>query len=387
MPRSGLSLEPEWFLLRAACSVGNGEERKERICGLLRGPIQWKALFDLADRHSVVPLLSQALTDVPELISLEQTHLLKRSFQANLHKSLLLARELIRILDHLSIKGIDVMPYKGPTLAEAVYGDIAMRQAGDIDLLIHAADVPHIREAVRELGYAPQLTFPDFQEQAYLKSSYEYAFDGAAGRNLLEVQWAIQPRFYAVDFDVDRLFQRAVETTVAGYAVKTPCDGDLFILLALHAAKHGWARLVWLCDLARMMGHATLDWQAIASQATALGVVRILRVTMLLANRLLSAPIPPVAETSLPHDSAAFELVDEIEKQIADEATPAVESMAYFRLMLRLRERRADQLCFVSRLAFTPGPGEWEAVHLPRVLFPLYRMVRLSRLAARLVRT
>ena len=34
---------------------------------------------------------------------------------------------------------------------------------------------------------------------------------------------------------------------------------------------------------------------------------------------------------------------------------------------------------------FTPGPGEWAAVRLPRPLFPLYRLVRLSRLAARLV--
>ena len=52
----------------------------------------------------------------------------------------------------------------------------------------------------------------------------------------------------------------------------------------------------------------------------------------------------------------------------------------------RLRERRRDRMRFLARLTFTPGPGEWETVHLPKSLFPLYRIVRLARLAARCVR-
>jgi hypothetical protein len=59
------------------------------------------------------------------------------------------------------------------------------------------------------------------------------------------------------------------------------------------------------------------------------------------------------------------------------------EKLSYFRLMMRLRERRWDRVRFASRLALTPGPGEWQAVRLPRPLFPLYRIVRLARLAAR----
>lgn len=387
MPATSSALEPEWSLLRTACSAGNNQQKSERIRALLRAAMRWKTLFDLAERHSVQPLLCQALLNVPELIPSDQANLVKQIFQANLHKALLLSRELICIVDHLSARGIEVMPYKGLALAEAIYGDIALRQAGDIDLLIRAGDVVRIREAVRELGYSAQLTFSETEEAAYLRSGYEYAFDGAAGRNLLEMQWAIQPRFYAVDFDMDGLFKRAATASVAGYAIKTPSDEDLFIVLALHAAKHVWARLIWLCDLERMMNRSTLNWQAIASRAKELGIVRILRVTMGLANRLLDAAIPAAAEAGLPSDSAASALADEIGKLVATESTYPVESVAYFRLMLRLRERAVDRARFLSRLVFTPGPGEWAAVRLPRPLFPLYRMVRFSRLAARLVRT
>jgi len=68
------------------------------------------------------------------------------------------------------------------------------------------------------------------------------------------------------------------------------------------------------------------------------------------------------------------------------ESSHHVEFLAYFRLMMRLRERPADRLRFLQRLVFTPGPSEWQAVRLPGPLFPLYRLVRLSRLVAKLVR-
>lgn len=387
MPGTNSALEPEWSLLRAACFSDVNPVKSEKVRSLLRSPIRWKALHDLADQHGVQALISQTLLRLQESIPSDQTFELQRAFQTNLHKALLLSRELITIVDHLSAAGIEVMPYKGLPLAEMAYGDIALRQAGDIDLLIRVKDLPRIRQSMQELGYTPHAPLSEAEEHYYLKSGYECAFDGKAGKNLLEIQWAIQPRFYAVDFDMEGLFQRAVSCTVAGYSMKTPCLEDLCIVLALHAAKHVWARLIWLCDLARIMIRKYLNWERIGSQAAELGVVRIVRVTLLLANRLLDMPIPAAAEAALPADPLAASLATEIENHMACETAHDVESFAYFRLMLRLRERSADRLRFLSRLTFTPGPGEWAAVRLPRPLFPLYRLVRLSRLASRLVRS
>ncbi len=387
MPVSDPTLETEWSLLRTACSAGTPGEKLDLIRPLLREPICWKILFDLADRHGVQPLLCQTLSTIEEAVPSEDMHALKQRYQVNLLKALFLSRELIRIVDRLSEIGIEVMPYKGLALAEAIYGDIALRQSGDIDLLIRPQDLPRIREAVSELGYTPHSLLSKAEERAYLKSGYECAFDGTAGRNLLEVQWAIQPRFYAVDSDNEGLFRRAVSIEVAGRSMKTPSAEDLFIVLSLHAAKHVWGRLIWLCDLARIVNLPALNWKWIGSQATELGIVRILRVSLLLVRQLLGTAIPSVAETCLPKDIAAAGLADEIQPHIASNTTYDVESLAYFRLMLRLRERRRDRVRFLSRLIFTPGPSEWAAVRLPQSLFPLYRLVRLSRLAARLVGT
>jgi hypothetical protein len=386
MPELRATLETEWSLLFAACSTIPKQEQSERIRMLLQQPVRWQLLLDLADHHGIQPLLCQALAGVHDAVPQDNMSSLTRNYQVNLHKALLLSRELIRIVESVSALGIDVLPYKGLVLAEAIYGDIALRQSGDIDLLIHPRDLARVRKAVCELGYSPHQTFSKAEERAYLDSGYELAFDGAAGANVLEVQWAVQPRFYAIDFDMAGLFRRAADVTVAGHPMKTPSSEDLFLVLSAHAAKHVWGRLVWLCDIARIMGLPTLNWGWIGSQAEALGVVRLVRVTMLLANKLLGARIPPAAEASLPEDQATPALAEEIQPHIISDSVFNVESFAYFRLMMRLRERPGDRRRFLRRLVFTSGPGEWQAVRLPAALFPLYRLVRLSRLAARVIR-
>lgn len=378
-------VESEWGLLLAACSDNPEKDKSERIRRLVHSPIRWSALHGLADHHGVLPILTQATVGLEDQVPSEALAALKQSYQGNLRKALLLSREFVSIVDKLSQAGLAFIPYKGLALAEAVYGDIALRQSGDIDLLIHAADLPRVRESMAELGYRPHQVFSADEEQAYLRSGYECAFDGPSGKNLLEVQWAIQPRFYAIDLEMGGLFRRAVKASVVGVEIKTLCVEDLFIVLTLHAAKHVWGKLIWLCDLARIAAMPALDWKCIGEQARELGIVRMLWVTLRLAEKLLDAAVPAAAHDNLPEDFDVESLADEIQGYIASDRTFDVESRAYFNLMLRLRERRADRIRFMRRLVFTPGPSEWAITRLPKMLFPLYQFVRITRLGARVV--
>ena len=178
MPANSTTLDPEWSILLAACSELPRTEKTERIRLLLpqlTPPVRWKILLDLADRHGAQPLLYQALVALEGAVPREQIPVIEQRYQINLHKSLLLSRELIRVVDHLSALGLAVMPYKGLALAELLYGDIALRQTGDIDLLVRPQDFPRTRAAVRELGYAPHLSLSAAEERAYLKSGCDIA--------------------------------------------------------------------------------------------------------------------------------------------------------------------------------------------------------------------
>jgi hypothetical protein len=380
-----------WDLLLAASLADATESDLGRVRSLfekaaLEQAVEWEAVLRLADEHGTSSLLHQNLSRISEVVPVSVRESLRRRYESNVYKSLFLARELIRILDCLDALGIEAIPYKGVVMSEVYYGDMALRQPGDIDLFVRQHDVRRIKSAVRELGYTERVPIPQAAEEDYASSGYECSFDSAAGRGLLEVQWALQPRFYAVDFDMDGLFERGESATIGGRRVKTPSAEDLLLVLSVHAAKHVWGRLLWLCDIAQIAKREKLNWGWVQSRARGFGIGRILHVTLLLANQLLGMRIPLPIEAAVRADRAAQEFADAVAANMARGVSYDVERISYFRLMMRLRERGADRWRFLARLTFTPGPGEWEAVRLPRVLFPLYRVVRLARLGARMLR-
>jgi hypothetical protein len=353
---------------------------------LLEKPVEWETLLRLADKHGTSSLLYQNLLHLAEMVPSSVLGTLRRSYEGNVFKSLFLARELVRIVERLENLGIDAVAYKGIIMSEVYYGDLALRQSGDMDLFVRRRDVGRIKNALRDLEYTTRLVIPEEVLEDYIAAGYEWTFDSPAGPNLLELQWALQPRFYAVDFDMDGLFERAVKVMVADRGVKTPSPEDLLLVLSVHAAKHVWGRLIWLRDIAQILERENLNWDWVQGRSQEFGIERILRVTLLLANRFLGTAIPAGIESAVLADQAARSLADEMAAALGAGVLFDTERTSYFRLMMRLRERRVDRMRFLARLTFTPGPGEWEAVRLPGALVPLYRVVRLARLAGRFAR-
>jgi len=58
---------------------------------------------------------------------------------------------------------------------------------------------------------------------------------------------------------MDGLLERAVTVSVADRCVKTPAHEDLLPIFSVHAAKHVWGRLIWLCDIAQIIKRQNLD--------------------------------------------------------------------------------------------------------------------------------
>jgi Uncharacterised nucleotidyltransferase len=349
--------------------------------------VDWERLVELSQYHGLVPLVFRRLSvemDTGRSPGLES---LRQQDQANTHRTLWLTLELLNIHRHLQARGLEVLPYKGPVLADTLYGNVALRQFSDLDLLVRSDDLPTIKTALAELGYQPGVRLAQAAERDYLKSGYEYTFDGERGRNLLEIKWQILPRFYAIGFDVNDFFKRAATATLNGQRLRTLCDQDLMLVLCVHAAKHAWKQISWLCDIVQLARSRGLDWAALYAEARRLGIARIVTVTFLLAHKLLGAALPPqlALELGSEKDTSAEALAERIIRLLVAEDDFDPESMAYFCLMMELRERPRDRFAFWWRLLFTPGAGEWSAVRLPSPLFPLYRVVRVCRLAGRLM--
>ena len=383
-PRSDLvnsQFSREFQLVLACCSL-QGIERAG-LPTLVRHSLEWSQVLPLAEHHNVMPLVFQALQQIPGGVPALTLDELRARFERNARKNLVFTAELIRILDCLEAHGIPAIPFKGPVLAENVYGNLAMREFSDLDILVHRSDFLRAKDTLRELAFAPAWRLSGNEERAYLASGYECAFDGLAGRNVLEVQWRILPPFYAVDFDMEGFFRRAALASLGGRTVSTLAPEDQLLALCAHAAKHAWIRLCWLRDIAGVIQSPQLDWNRAWRQAQQLGIARILRINLLLAHRLLGADVPTLKQGSV--DAEIGVLCDRIAYALPNSEEYSTESVAYFRLMLRLRERVSDRVRLVVRLLFTPSVGEWSVVRLPAFLFSLYRVVRLFRVAGKLL--
>jgi Uncharacterised nucleotidyltransferase len=401
LPERVSAADAEFDLLVACCA---GREQNDRIRKLLGRPLDWERLFRLVEHHRVIPQVFGELSVFSHLIPAQAFHVLHSRYDDNARKALWFSAELVRIASHLESAGIRALPYKGPVLAQALYGEVTERQFGDLDFLILPADVPKAKAALLDLRYEPAIALLPEQERAFIAAGYEIPFRAVSGTNMVEVQWRVLPRFYSIDFNVADFLERAGKVNLGGYSLRTLRAEDLLLVLCVHAAKHVWVQLSWLCDIAQLAKTSQLDWNAIHGEATRLGIERIVTVNLLLAHRLLGMAMPPAMESVVCSDHSSIHsrsnqiagrvfpvedpttdgLVDEIRRIIEGSAHYDTESFTYFRLMMHLRERRQDQVRFLWRLAVTPGVNEWSAVQLPQALHPIYRVVRLLRLAKRL---
>jgi len=340
--------------------------------------VDWQRFIALAERHGVIAqvyeqLSRDAAAREPAVAALQQAH------EHNARRTLWLTREFTRILKELEAQHIPVLPYKGPVLAHLLYGNVTARQFSDLDFIVRAPDVGRAKSALQQLGYTSHLQLTKRQEREYLRSGYEYSFDGVHGPNLVELQWQILPRFYAVDFQMEGLFERATRVEVAGVEVQTLSPEDLLLALCAHAAKHAWERLSWLCDIAKL-AQARIVWPLVEKEAHRLGMWRIVSITFWLVKRFLGTEAP------IALDPDQENLAGVVSRYLTGKEVLDAEGAEYFKLMMKIREHARDRMRFFGRLLFTPGVGEWQSLRLPDSLFPLYRGVRVSRVARRLAK-
>jgi hypothetical protein len=377
-----------------ACSSAKPDsEQISRVVALQFPDFDWEEFLRVADHHGVRALVARNLIEHAGALPSEMRRSLESIYAANFRRSLWFAAELIRIMQAFAQNQIRAIPYKGPVLAQSAYGDLELRSFSDLDLLISPDDFARAKQALAKIGYQPSKPLTPAVERLWLRTGYERSFDGAGGKNLVELQWSLLPYFYAVDpgpaeFRFDDLWARSGRISL-GEASDVPClsPEDSLLVLCLHAAKHLWTRLIWVADIAESMRIQPMDFSAVAKRARALGITRILGVSFWLAQHLLGSVIPPAAQRVIDDDLKAPGLGEDHASRLAQCETYDFESTEYFKETFRLREGRGDRMRYFWRLVSTPGPGDVEALTLHESMFPLYRGVRIVRLLQKLTRS
>jgi hypothetical protein len=286
-------MDTEQQILCLAARTRREPADEQRLLELLRGRLDWEQLWRLGHLHDVLPLVCASLRPLAGQAPIPTAWLerAQRRFYATLLRNTALADELTRVCAALSAVGVQAIPVKGIVLGETVYGNLALRPAADLDVLVRPPDLPAARATLRALGYA-QRAEPLFSELHHPYHDPQYFHPAAGGEICLELHWALwAARFFHLG--ADALWERAGVTQLRGAEVRLLSPEDTLLHLAIHRSRSA-LRLRFLCDVAELLHlhAAVLDWDYLISQARAAGARTALFFALALPVELLGAPLP-----------------------------------------------------------------------------------------------
>ena len=289
VPRPGAhGLSPEFQLLLRCARIVVDEEALAEIDRLVRPDLNWLDFAAEAQAHRVLPLVYRTLRrhfclSVPS----EAMAFMDELYQANARRSLLLVADLVKIIRLFGAAGIALLPFKGPALGATVYGNVALRQTGDLDILVPEAAARRALDLLMADGYQappqleeakkrPFLQFRQFLEAAPVQRQYSLMRGGGCE---VELHWAFMPRHFPFPLVSEGMWSRLEAISLGGAEANVLVHDDLILLLSAHGSKHGWCRLAWVCDLAEALRASPVcDWDSFLRRAHRLGCLRMVYV-------------------------------------------------------------------------------------------------------------
>ncbi len=386
----------DWDLLLRAChsdSSGLAAAIDDRFPGRRAG--DWAVFLSLMDRQGVGPLAARALLSVEgDILPDEIRAALRERVQLGSLRARIQVPELLGILDALEARGLAAVAHKGQALSMMAYGRTGIRDSVDLDLVVHESDVTAAEEVLRVRGYrrnSPGVLRPRV-EAGWRKAWNETEFVSDDGWVVVDLHWRVCAARYPFRIDPTRLWSRLAGVRLGDREVPVFPAETLLALLCLHGAKDTWHKLIWLCDVDRLVrASPSLDWEKLGAFAEESRCRRVVGLGLLLARRLLGTPLPAPVLARLAEDGDLAPLVSRVERDLATGGIRRswwLQTLDVWPFHLAVFDRRRDGASYLVRTFVTPLAWDWELlkVRLPDSLYPLYYLLRPLRLVATLVR-
>jgi hypothetical protein len=377
--KRGSNREVELLLLTA--QPPQTDINVERIRGLTGSQLNWDFLYQLARRHSLLPLLYQRLHSAYDLIPADALQRLRRAYQENVARNLIFADELVQLTRALTDAGIESIAYKGPVLAMLAYGDPALRRFVDLDVMVRRADVVRAAEVLVSRGYVAAQELTEKQQTVLLSSQHNLQFTKGNQRLLVELHWQVSSHLFAASVTAEELWNNLETVKLNGVELKTLSVDDLLFSLCVHGSRHLWERLAWIADVAHLLSaRPEIDWQTLLKRAEVTHSERMFLLGVHLAVVLLAAPVPDQVRDKIDRDVRLAALAQDIVRRLFDgpEHRPATAAQIFeynFRVRTSWRSRFRYML-----FTFEPTERDVGLLKLPAGMGCAYYLVRPFRM-------
>jgi Uncharacterised nucleotidyltransferase len=284
------------FLLAAACSVWPPSDRRsEAIREAAAGPLDWPRFLRVAQRHWILGLAHQGLTEARLAIPPEIRREIGARAATMVRENLAMAAEaswLQRLFDQACLP---VLFLKGSALARLAFGNIGLTGSQDIDLLVPRETLSAATELVTRAGYRrfdPPPAINDAKLQQLLALRRDLGFVHQTTGVQIELHWRLFGNPHAMAEDSIMAASREVFLTDT-MRLRTLGDEDLFAYLCMHGALHWWNRLKWLADVNALLASTPEDRiEPLVRAAEVRGTGRATAQALLLCRQVLGANLP-----------------------------------------------------------------------------------------------
>jgi hypothetical protein len=356
-PRSE-DIRPEMQLLICCARRRLGASHVERIRVLVRPDLDWATFMALADRHALVPLVHQHLSSLPTKVPTLWLERIEKAARTNAIRALFLGNELARILDVFHSRRIAAIPFKGPVLAAQAYGDTALRQFDDLDIIVPHRDLAVAHEAMLALEYRARYPWKRGGEPIPSRIPGEYTYRGP-GQSLVELHTEYTMRHFPGRPDLALLANRLVPVSLDGRNMETFRAEDELPILCVHGAKDFWERISWLVDLGALLETSVrFVWDAAFESAESLGARRMMLLGLSLAQELLEVPVPSAVAEKIQLDGEVTRMTEQLVRRLTIDQR-AWRAASRLRFRFALVENRSDAARYVWHLATAPSEDEW----------------------------
>ncbi len=339
----------------------------------------WAEFLRLIMQHALAPVAWRSLEAhkalLPELVATD----LQTAYTANTRRNLWLAGELTATLRKLAATGITAAPWKGPVLAHRAYGDVSLRQFYDLDILVRRHELLAARDVMSDMGFRTEKRMSESEQEVYVDHQGELEMVRDSDGLWLELHSAVVPTYYSERRAAEHLWQRLTQVELMRTKIWALDPVDELEALCIHGSKHRWERVAWILDIALMVRLVDVGgWARLIEGSRARGSLRMVHLGLLLAAELCAADLPGAVARSAGQDGTARRLTESVKRDLFNPQPRRFDSLVFH---ARMRERSSDQIRYLLNVAFRPSGADWEALRLPRLLFPLYALTRPIRLA------
>lgn len=337
---------------------------------------------------------------------------LEGQYLANVLRNEGLRREVLTVYGWLSEAGIRAVPFKGPVMAEQLYGDVAVRPCSDIDFILPVKDdLVRAKLVLESKGFRSIRTMTAAEDKVWRRAGWGYDMSSPGSEFTVDIAAGATPDYLPYALGADRFWDETREAQFNGSTMRVMTPELLLIFLCWHGTKHLWEKLVWVVDVhALITKEPGLDWGKVESLARESRTRRMVETGLEVVRRVLGEEVGNAEDGTRKAEKSSVQIraggrvvrtgIDKagVGAKATDDRVNSAVTLCLERLsdrkiswfseqlfFLRMHETPGERLRTVLRTMFRPTISDCQAIRLPPWLFGLYYVLRPMRLLGKIV--